>query len=315
MRSSFPISDLERGSGDSIERVSGHIKEVFLSIKSAKGILGYLAMLLFLFTHGTSSAQTVTVQTLSILPTLDGSDKEWGKIPFEKIFLKKNKEAGFSDVQSVSLKAGVFREDIYIFAQWKDSTEDLIHKPFIWNEGEQRYVKGPQREDRFSIQFAMGGEYTTSWLSGKEFTADMWHWKSSRTNPIGLAHDKMTIITSTPMRRSYKTVAKNGKEIYIFRPSDQGTKIYNGIRYSQKKNDVMPKYLLTENPAGSITDVKAKGVWKNGMWRLEIKRKLNTGNADDAAFQRGEAVKAGIGIFNRSEADDHNISEVLTFQF
>jgi len=77
----------------------------------------------------------------------------------------------------------------------------------------------------------------------------------------------------------------------------------------------MPKYVNTENPTGSIADVKAKGVWANGMWRLEIKRKLNTGNPDDVLLKKGETLKVGIGIFNRSEADDHNISETLDFQF
>jgi len=66
---------------------------------------------------------------------------------------------------------------------------------------------------------------------------------------------------------------------------------------------------------GSITDVKAKGVWKNGMWLLEIKRKMDTGHPDDVVFVKGKAVKAGIGIFNHSETDDHTISETLIFQF
>ncbi len=51
------------------------------------------------------------------------------------------------------------------------------------------------------------------------------------------------------------------------------------------------------------------------MWHLELKRLLNTGNDDDLVFEKGRAVKAGIGIFNASETTDHNISKTLVFQF
>ncbi len=76
---------------------------------------------------------------------------------------------------------------------------------------------------------------------------------------------------------------------------------------------MMPKYILAENPTGSVTDVAAKGVWGDGGWTLELSRKLDTGNADDVAFARGGAVKGGIAAFNRSGDDDHNVSATLTF--
>ncbi len=280
-----------------------------------KWFIGFVALSIFMILSGNLFAQTIVVHSLASAPTLDGSDSDWSGLPSSTISMRKNKPDGKSDVHSVSLKAGVFGDDFYLFVQWSDATEDLIHKPFVWNAKENRYVRGPQREDRFSIQFAMDGDYTTDWFSGNEFKADMWHWKSSRTNPVGLAHDKMTIISAKPLKRSYKTKAKNGKIVYLHRPSDQGDKIYYSKRYSQKENEVMPKYFFTPNPQGSIVDVKAKGVWKNGMWYLEIERKLNTGNTDDVVFVKGKRIKAGIGIFNCSEADDHNISETLIFKF
>jgi hypothetical protein len=125
----------------------------------------------------------------------------------------------------------------------------------------------------------------------------------------------MTIITTEPAKRAYKTIAENGKTVYLYRPSDAGGKIYTSKRYSKKQDPVMPKYIVLRNTSGSITDVKAKGVWKDGKWHLEIKRLLNTGNDDDLVFERGISVKAGIGIFNASETTDHNISDVLVFRF
>lgn len=262
-----------------------------------------------------SAFQTIPVHDLKAAPQLDGSSADWGDIQPVHIPLTKVSEESQSDVTAVSLMAGRYGDSFYLFARWADSSENLIHKPYIWNEAEDRYIRGAEREDRFSIQFEMEGDYTTRWFSGNAFKADMWHWKSSRTNPAGLAHDKMTIISLDPIKRSYKATAENGKIVYLSRPSDQGDKIYTSTRYAAKEKDVMPKYFITENPSGSITDVKAKGVWKDGMWHLELMRKLDTGHADDRAFAPGETVRAGIGIFNASITTDHNISDILVFQF
>jgi hypothetical protein len=272
-------------------------------------------LLLIFSTTDAYSLQTIIVKGLSSPPAVDGSSDDWDDQNLTEIPLKKNMTDGKSDVQSVSLMAGIYENDIYIYAHWSDSTEDIIHKPFVWDTSEERYIRGSQREDRFSIQFEIAGDYTTRWFSGKEFVADMWHWKAARTNPVNLAHDKMTVISATPMKKSYKGEAKNGKPIYIYRPSDEGDPIYYSKRYSVKESDIMPKYLFTTNPKGSVTDVKARGIWKNGKWMLELKRKMNTGHSDDVVFKKGASVKAGIGLFNSSEANDHNISEILIFQF
>ena len=78
---------------------------------------------------------------------------------------------------------------------------------------------------------------------------------------------------------------------------------------------MMPKYILTQNPQGSIADIHCKGVWKDGKWNLEIRRKLNTGNPDDVVFEAGKAVKSGIAVFDHSGDDNHVISDTFTFQF
>ena len=77
----------------------------------------------------------------------------------------------------------------------------------------------------------------------------------------------------------------------------------------------MPKYKLHPNPQGSIADVKAKGVWRDGRWHLELSRKLDTGHSDDTQFALKQAVRGGIAVFDASSEDDHIISETLLFQF
>ena len=77
----------------------------------------------------------------------------------------------------------------------------------------------------------------------------------------------------------------------------------------------MPKYILTDNPKGSIADVQCKGVWKDGKWSLEIRRKLDTKHQDDVVFAKGKSVKAGLALFDHTGDDNHVISDNFVFQF
>ena len=254
------------------------------------------------------TAQTINIAPLPEKPEVDGRDTDWQTVNGEVVPV-----TGPLAVSSVLVKAGIHDDHIYFLFRWPDTQADTKHKPFIWDAEKKRYIKGPQREDRFAVQFAMAGEYDVNWLSGNSFRADMWHWKAARSNPLGLAHDKMTIIGTDPVRKAYKAKTDDGHTRYIQRPSDAGGKLYTTTRYRQYESDIMPKYLLNRSVTGSVADVKAKGVWHDGFWTLELQRKLNTGHADDVVFVSGKTIAGGITVFDRSGDDQHNISANLLF--
>lgn len=255
-------------------------------------------------------SQTIDIIQLSSPPAIDGNADDWQAYQAVDIPLE-----GVLDIKNVSVKSGIAGDEVFFIFQWKDSTHDSDHKPYLWDAAKEKYSTGDQSEDRFSINFDMEGDFTHDWLSGNSFKADMWHWKAARSNPIGLAQDKLTIITTEPSKKAYTTTAKNGQTIYILRPSDAGDELYKTARYATKEKDRMPKYILNGDAKGSIADVKAKGVWDNGLWTLELKRKLNTGNPDDRVFTKGNRVLAAIAVFDHSGDAVHNISKTLTFQF
>lgn len=260
-----------------------------------------------------SESPVITIKALKAAPTIDGSGEDWQDIPSTEIPLTYLGDK--TPTKTVQLKAGVFGDRIYFYSEWDDDTEDTLHKPYVWDDNAGKYVSGPQREDRFALQFAMKGDYTTDWFSGKEFTADMWHWKAGRTNPSGFTHDKSTVISKKAMRESYKQELPNGESIYIYRPSDGGAEPYKANRYFKKQNDVMPKYtpVALDTLHKSASDISAKGVWKDGKWHLEQSRKLATGYADDVTFVSGENIKGGIAIFDHDVNEHHFASETLTF--
>ncbi len=273
----------------------------------------FLAILGLLST--TVSAQTISIGSLPAAPQVDGSGSDWSDVAVNTIQLENNRSGGKANIAAVSLKAGVHGDSVYFLIEWDDSSKDDQHKPFVWDAASNKYVAGKQREDRLAIQFAMKGDYDVNWLSGNLFTADTWHWKAARSNGLGIAQDKRTVIGSDKVKKALKTVAGNGNTIYIQRPSDAGSKLYSTKRYSTKDKDIMPKYVLAQSASGSIADVKAKGVWSNGKWTLELSRKLNTGHADDVVFKPDQVVPGGIAVFDHSGDDDHSHSNTINFQF
>ena len=255
---------------------------------------------------------TIPIGKLATKPQVDGAFDEWQSVPAVKIpltYLGKPKLT-----KDVFLKAGVFNDEIFFYSQWDDTTKDVVHKPYLWDTTANKYVEGPQREDRFAIEFAMEGHYSANWFSGNEFKADLWNWKAARTNPIGISHDKMTIISEQAMSESYKATLPNGKIMYIYRPSDLGGDPYETKRYFKKQNDVMLKYLpLATLPVG-VDDVHAKGVWKDNKWYLEQNRKLNTQHSDDILFKPNSEVLGSIAVFDHEDSEHHYTSDTLKFR-
>lgn len=255
----------------------------------------------------------VSVVPLQEAPVLDGRIEDW-VVDVQRIVLHKSHSEVSVELTELELWAGYHGDAIYFAIRWADSSPDSQHKPYIWSDESQRYVVSKQREDRLAIQFQMEGEYDVNWLSGKSFKADMWHWKSARSAPIGLAHDKMTIVSREKVTRSFKAEAANGKPIYIRRPSDAGDKLYINKRYGLRENKQMPKYLLSTSVSGSVADVKAAQRWNDGRWTVELSRKLNTNHDDDVVFDPGKDVPGGIAVFNRSGDANHVISDNLLFK-
>ena len=268
-----------------------------------------------LFAASPVFAETIVLKKLSSAPKVDGSANDWKRVKGVTVKLMKPLPQSTTETNAVTVKGGVFGDEVFFMFQWKDSTKNDQHTPYVWDAAKNKYGKDPVMEDRLAVQFAMDSNYTADWFSGKGFESDMWQWKAARSNPVGLIQDKRVILSTTKLKKSFKATARNGKPIYIKRPSDKGGKLYKTKRYSKRDKDVMPKYKLNAKVKGSIADVKAVGVWKNGMWTVEARRKLDTGHSDDAVFTKGKSIKGGIAVFDHTGGPGHQVSKVLKFQF
>lgn len=271
-------------------------------------LLGCTGVLLS--TAGTRAQTVLNVTAMSQPVTVDGNMSEWKDISAISVPL-----TGKGKVDSVDLKAAIHGDMIYLLAVWNDDSENILHKPYKWDEAKQSYQRTKQLEDRFAVSLAMSGSFSASKQDGSTFTADVWHWKASRTNPTGLAHDKRHVVSAEkPAGKSKKLKTPDGKIVYVQRPSDAGDKLYKSTKYDVKQEDIMPRYLVTENPTGSITDIKAKGIWKDGKWVLELARKLNTGHDDDAVIPTSGSIEIAVAAFNNVDGRNHSTSEKITLK-
>ena len=257
------------------------------------------------------AAQTLTLEALTApgKMTVDGDPADWASHSGIIVPLQGN-----GRVDSVELKAAVKGDRIYILAIWRDDTESRLHKPYKWDEATGKYKRTQQLEDRFAVSFAMTGEFSASKLSGAEFTADVWHWKASRTDPAGIAHDKMWKVSRSTFPKAKEFKSPDGTTVYMRRMSDDGDRLYKPLKYTSRQDDIMPRYEVNLKASGSIADVQAKSVWKNGRWYLEMSRPLNTGNADDAVIPRTGQIEIAVAGFNDVDGRTHSTSEIIVLR-
>ncbi len=74
-------------------------------------------------------------------------------------------------------------------------------------------------------------------------------------------------------------------------------------------------YYISQRPGGSAGDIEGKGVYSNGTWHLELRRKLVTGYEDDVQFDTTRIYRFSIavndnshGAANKGHGEGHSIS-------
>ena len=226
----------------------------------------------------------------------------------------------------LTLKAVHSADQIFILAQFPDSTENLMQKALLWDKGLEIYKTGPRREDTFVIKWNMEPlpiDLTVS--SDDSYLADLWFWKAHRTDHAGYADDKHQIYTDIPHPKGQQLLSKTGNTFYLVRKGDEGKSAYKGNIPVDYQGDEIGSYAFRQ-PQGSRADVKAKGVWSEGVWTVEFSRKFDTGHQDDVVLMPGQAYQFGVSRYEIAgrKADSRieiplygagEISESLTLEF
>ncbi len=186
-----------------------------------------------------------------------------------------------------------------------------------------------RRRDRLSLDDAPRWYKSTLAESQR---LDVWHWKSVRSNALGHADDKFWAF-HPPM-----DPRKNGGRYADARDGEIKPAVKNvsadksGPAFMQNPNrvpgiagvllasdavpldlgsfeagDTVPGRVLSV-PTGSQSDVRARGLHRDGAWHLELSRALDTTHADDAIFRPGARIAFSLAVFDNvpeSRKQDH----------
>ncbi|MCU7861360.1 MAG: hypothetical protein KZQ86_16370 [Candidatus Thiodiazotropha sp. (ex Lucinoma kastoroae)] len=267
-----------------------------------------IATLLLLLSLPLAADQTLLAIPTSQLPVIDGMADEpvWSET---KPVITRDAIAGID----IELRACYDKQNIYLLAVFPDATENREHKPLQWNPEIELYGKGPQREDTFVLKWAISPRETDLSLSASTpYKADIWYWKSARTDPVGYADDKFQIYSTKKISKSLPLLSKNGSRFYLIRRGDGGKPAYQNRMLVEYAGDQAHAYDIHQ-PEGSRSDIQAKGGWANGVWRVEFKRKLDTGHGDDVIFMPGEVYQFGVSRFEIAGRDPNPDLQIPLF--
>jgi len=154
-------------------------------------------------------------------------------------------------------------------------------------------------------------------------TIDMWHWKGVRTNPNHQLDDQFVDSTNDPKQNKnwgrkgdsktgggYKNNVADGAPAYTAKGLTSTSvaildseKVPFDAAYSDSNR--IPG-IVTAPFTGSRGDIEAFGVWKDGVWTVEIKRALVTSgeNANIQDVQFNDLSKGylfGVAVFDNSQ--------------
>ena len=283
----------------------------------------------------------------------DAGSSQWSEAKESKIALT---GAGSVEGKSLLLSAkSVYTSDqIFFRFEWADKDKTLNKNRWKNNNGKWSKFKGD--EDRLGVvweinridKFATKGcavfchnesknekEWYYAVSSSKE-KADMWHWKSVRSNPVGYTEDGY--VTTNPSKKpeeGRKRDAGSGKAKSNQTKDKSGPAFMQNPSVSPSVEDALlvseaveikagtvlqngqeiPGYMLNTEWTGSFADVKTKGVWKNGNWTLMMSRKLDTGNSDDIQFNTRKRYPFAVAVFDNAHEHNSYNSEPLKLEF
>jgi hypothetical protein len=259
--------------------------------------------------------QIVPVVPLASEPAVDGVLDEWPgewlRIPIDSAV--EDDEKNRAGAIEVLLKAGIANGRIYVAARWPDSDASVEYRR--WVKRGKKHRRSKTRDDMFALRFHMSGDYDRTMISEKAYRVDVWVWSAGRSNPAGYAEDYSHAITTDVVDDAAEYELPGGATVYITKAKDAGDPIFSYVKPAKDaKEKELPSVVWGAAPSGSMADVKAKGVWSDGTWSLEMGRALDTGHADDVKLSPGQEILGQIAVFDRSNAEHKSVSEPLAFR-
>ena len=253
----------------------------------------------------------------SAAPEIDGEiDAAWSNATPLVVSVREAVGAGSPRIVTLRALHTANPPMLYVLAEWEDDTKSDRRDPYIWNAETKAYDRPTRPDDQFALEFPISGEFDVSMLAmGKTYTADVWHWKAGRGGPIGYVDDKRHIISANPIEKANEYAFGPHGKVYIQRPMDAGTHAYAvKPKPTTHEGDEVDSF-VQQQPSGSVADIRGKATHNGRGWVLEMARRLDTGNADDAVIRANGANLCAIAILDDELYWHHSVSSLIHLTF
>lgn len=313
-------------------------------------------------------------QPISIDGTADPAWSKAAPLVLSLAELPYKPDNGYDGMKSTDaeLRALYDDEHVYILLRYKDPTESLQRFPWIrqadgswkqmfnkdstghentwyedkvslfWNISQKGFDKkgcdmSCHMADKGMLEGVKDSSAGRHYTKDKGETVDMWHWKSTRTDPVGQSDDQYVDSSRQESkewgRKSdqgsggyYDNKRADGKGPAWMSPAQtarhrhlvaEPTKVAfkDGFKAGDMVNGIVSRAFT-----GSRGDIAAKGVWKDGYWTIEFKRKLVTRGElaaeQDVQFaDPGQTYRFGLAIFDHSQINHLFHKKAIAFTF
>lgn len=232
------------------------------------------------------------------MPSIDGYAREpiWEMAPAITTL-------DYASQRPITLKSVHSTEEIAFLVTYPDAAPSTTHKSWGWDTQEDIYKPMPNREDMFVFKWSMvGNDVNLALRETAPHRADIWFWKAHRTDPSGYADDKWQLVSPEAHPKAKELLSPIHGNLYFRRVGDTGISAYEEKRFYDYDGDMLPKY-YPRQPQGSHADIRAKGVWHDGRWTIEWRRKLHTGHDDDIAFAPGHTYLFAVSCYEMTAVE------------
>lgn len=193
-------------------------------------------------------------------------------------------------------------------------------KVWVWDVRARRYRLSVNPTDMLAFKFSIDGSEDACMMSGSEGTYDVWEWHAGWNRIFGYADDRRLTISRSPLGgadlRVYEDESFHGK-IYLQWRDDGGRLPYANLDPPRRRERLVMPAIRPQTPRGSAGDVRVAAVYEDAtrLWKLEIKRALDTGNVgDDYRIDREGSHVFAIALGDNQMGADHFTSGLITLR-
>jgi len=250
-------------------------------------------------------------------------------------------DGGWTEVTLRALHDG---RELFMMAEWLDQTEDRQYMPWKkMDEGWRHLATNPDDEstfyeDKFSLVFPIerdwqferfgcavschAGGGRAYGYKGAGRLVDVWHWKATRTDPVGQVDDKYwseADFTAKDIGRHGDPKQSGGYEknisedkthpAYLPRNSSavkQGVILadravpYTNIAAGKLSVEQIVPGIVASAAVGDRGDISCVSQHEDGRWQMYLRRKLDTTHQYDVKFVPGQSYPFACAAFDCS---------------